>query len=188
MKIGFRFLIGLESIFTYHFQTQEGYNKDLQEDKYAIFSSFDSLTDALKLMTGMISTLTVNKDAIDKALTPEMLATDIAYFLVRKGYGFKILTSSATRNFYNELRVSFRRAHGLAGQVVAKSEELNVRLDALSASTFSEIDEAFGDGTEIQKLLQSYYDSVEQYSSSGGTSKQSVLQAIEKTKNLINKN
>ena len=68
-----------------HFQTQEGYNKDLQEDKYAIFSSFDSLTDALKLMTGMISTLTVNKDAIDKALTPEMLATDIAYFLVRKG-------------------------------------------------------------------------------------------------------
>ena len=68
-----------------HFQTQKGYNKDLQEDKYAIFSSFDSLTDALKLMTGMISTLTVNKDAIDKALTPEMLATDIAYFLVRKG-------------------------------------------------------------------------------------------------------
>ena len=68
-----------------HFWTLKGYNKDLQEDKYAIFSSFDSLTDALKLMTGMISTLTVNKEALDKALIPEMLATDIAYFLVRKG-------------------------------------------------------------------------------------------------------
>ena len=37
----------------------------------------------------MMSTLTVNKEAIDKALTPEMLATDIAYFLVRKGWGLK---------------------------------------------------------------------------------------------------
>ena len=186
LQIDSRFLIGWK----FHFQTQEGYNKDLQEDKYAIFSSFDSLTDALKLMTGMISTLTVNKDAIDKALTPEMLATDIAYFLVRKGWGFKndIISRIHTRSLNIEFRVSFRRAHGLAGQVVAKSEELNIRLDALSASTFSEIDDAFGDGTEIQKLLQSYYDSVEQYSSSGGTSKRSVLQAIEKTKNLINKN
>ena len=69
----------------YQFLTLKGYNKDLQEDKYAIFSSFDSLTDALKLMTGVISTLTVNKEALDKALIPEMLATDIAYFLVRKG-------------------------------------------------------------------------------------------------------
>ena len=141
-------------------------------------------------MTGMISTLTVNKDAIDKALTPEMLATDIAYFLVRKGWGFKIdiisRTNTSSRNI--EFRISFRRAHGLAGQVVAKSEDLKTRLEALSASTFSEIDDAFGDGTEIQKLLQSYYDSVEQYSSSGGTSKRSVLQAIEKTKDLINKN
>ena len=93
--------------------------------------------------------------------------------------------STSTSYCYNELRVSFRRAHGLAGQVVAKSEELNVRLDALSATTFSEIDEAFDDGTEIQKLLQSYNDSVEQYSSSGGTSKHSVLQAIEKI-TLIN--
>ena len=101
----------------------------------------------------------------------------------------KLLISSVITRCRNyELRVSFRRAHGLAGQVVAKSEELSIRLDALSASTFSEIDDAFGDGTEIQKLLQSYYDSVEQYSSSGGTSRQSVLQAIEKTKNLINKN
>ena len=69
----------------YQFWTLEGYNKDLQEDKYAIFSSFDSLTDALKLMTGMMSTLTVNKQALDNALIPEMLSTDIAYFLVRKG-------------------------------------------------------------------------------------------------------
>ena len=71
--------------------------------------------------------------------------------------------------------------------MVAKSEELNIRLDAMSASTFSEIDDAFGDGTEIQKLLQTYDDSVEQYTSSGGTSKRSVLQSIEITKNLINK-
>lgn len=61
------------------------YNKDLQEDKQAMFDSFDAVTAVVKITTGVIETLTVHGDRMLAALSTDLLATDLAYYLVRKG-------------------------------------------------------------------------------------------------------
>lgn len=53
------------------------YNKDLQADKVAVFSAYDNLKDSLALMKGVLQTFTVNKDKCERALTLDMLATDL---------------------------------------------------------------------------------------------------------------
>ncbi|KAJ3588944.1 hypothetical protein NHX12_009797 [Muraenolepis orangiensis] len=60
------------------------YNKDLQEDKEAMFDCFDSLHGALQVSTGVMSTLQIKRPVMEAALSPDMLATDLAYYLVRK--------------------------------------------------------------------------------------------------------
>eukprot|EP00122_Pirum_gemmata_P009603 Pgem_evm1s8863 len=89
------------------------YNKDLQEDKEAMFDVADTLRDIFQIATGVTSTLTINKEKMLGALSIEMLATDIAYYLVRKG-------------------VPFREAHGIAGQAVKLAEDKNVQISDLS--------------------------------------------------------
>ncbi|XP_028824920.1 argininosuccinate lyase-like isoform X1 [Denticeps clupeoides] len=61
------------------------YNKDLQEDKEAMFDTYDTVDAVLQVATGVVSTLQVNRIAMEAALSPDMLATDLAYYLVRKG-------------------------------------------------------------------------------------------------------
>ncbi|OXB69705.1 UNVERIFIED_CONTAM: hypothetical protein H355_012516, partial [Colinus virginianus] len=76
------------------------YNKDLQqspsmlsqEDKEAVFDVVDTLTAVLQVATGVISTLQINKENMEKALTPELLSTDLALYLVRKGV-FSVVNS-----------------------------------------------------------------------------------------------
>lgn len=60
------------------------YNKDLQEDKEALFDVVDTLNGALPIAAGILSTLTVDRDKTLRALSSDMLATDLAYYLVRK--------------------------------------------------------------------------------------------------------
>lgn len=85
------------------------YNKDLQGDKEAIFTTFDKLTSILEVTAGTVKTLKVNPEKCKSALSFEMLATDVAYYLVRKD-------------------VPFREAHHLAGQVVGVAEEKGVNI------------------------------------------------------------
>jgi argininosuccinate lyase len=61
------------------------YNKDLQEDKEPLFDAVDSITRCLQIATGVISTLEISPEKMRAALTPDMLATDLADYLVRKG-------------------------------------------------------------------------------------------------------
>lgn len=65
------------------------YNKDLQEDKVPLFDAVDTVKDCLAIATGVIATLKPNPDMLKKALCPEMLATDLADYLVRKGVPFR---------------------------------------------------------------------------------------------------
>uniref|UniRef100_T1J9P9 Fumarate lyase N-terminal domain-containing protein n=1 Tax=Strigamia maritima TaxID=126957 RepID=T1J9P9_STRMM len=65
------------------------YNKDLQEDKEAMFDAYDTLVDVLKIATGTLSTLQINRDKCYAALSTDMLATDVAYYLTRKGVRYK---------------------------------------------------------------------------------------------------
>jgi len=65
------------------------YNKDLQEDKVPLFDAVDTVKDCLAIATGVICTMKPNPKMLMKALCPEMLATDLADYLVRKGVPFR---------------------------------------------------------------------------------------------------
>lgn len=65
------------------------YNKDLQEDKIPLFQAVDTVKDCIAITTGVILTMKPNPEMLMKALCPEMLATDLADYLVRKGVPFR---------------------------------------------------------------------------------------------------
>ena len=51
------------------------YNKDLQEDKEALFDSFDTVNLVIRIATGVIDTLTLNESKLTNALSVDLLAT-----------------------------------------------------------------------------------------------------------------
>lgn len=61
------------------------YNKDLQEDKEPLFDAVDNVGACLRITEGVVGTLTVHAEKMKAALTADMLATDLADYLVRKG-------------------------------------------------------------------------------------------------------
>ncbi|KAB0795407.1 hypothetical protein PPYR_12246 [Photinus pyralis] len=140
------------------------YNKDMQGDKSEMFAAFQKLQSILKVATGVIKTLKLNEEKCQGGLSVEMLATDIAYYLVRKG-------------------LPFRKAHHIAGQVVAHAEKSNVPLQSLSYNELKSISEHFSN--DFSKIWN-YENSVEQYQAIGGTSKRSVLNQIEELKKWMN--
>jgi len=132
------------------------YNKDLQEDKILLFESVDTAKDCLSIVTGVIATLKPNSDMLRKSLCPEMLATDVADYLVRKD-------------------IPFREAHHISGSCVRLAEELHISIDMLTLEDLQNIDSRFDD--DIVKVWD-YESSVERKSSVGGTSKMCVHKQI----------
>lgn len=65
------------------------YNKDLQEDKEALFDTTSTVNDCLSIWLGVVTTLKPVQERLKLSLLPEMLATDIAEYLVRKGIPFR---------------------------------------------------------------------------------------------------
>uniref|UniRef100_A0A7S0UGQ8 Argininosuccinate lyase n=1 Tax=Pseudo-nitzschia delicatissima TaxID=44447 RepID=A0A7S0UGQ8_9STRA len=133
------------------------YNKDLQEDKLLLFGAMDTVKDCLAIATGVICTMKPNPEMLIKALSPEMLATDLADYLVRKG-------------------VPFRETHHISGACVRLAEEKKVSIDTLSLAELQAIDSRFE--ADVTKVWD-YEVSVERKSSLGGTAKSSVLKQIE---------
>src|SRR5512136_1932273 len=101
------------------------YDKDLQEDKPAVFEAADTLDRVLLVMQGVISTLTVRSERMRAAVDASMLATDLADYLVQRG-------------------VPFRAAHHAAGHAVKRSAELGVNLTELPIAEWQAIHPAFG--------------------------------------------
>jgi argininosuccinate lyase len=66
-----------------------GYNKDLQEDKEAVFDVEDNLAGALSTLVGVIDGLEIIPSETTKAASGLLLATDVADFLVAKGVPFR---------------------------------------------------------------------------------------------------
>ena len=64
------------------------YNKDLQESFEPMLQGVKTTADSIQIATGVLSTLTIFPDKMKAALTPDMLATDLADYLVRKGRSF----------------------------------------------------------------------------------------------------
>lgn len=103
-----------------------GYNKDLQEDKEPLFDTIDTLMRLLPVLSRVVDTLQFNPARMEAALDENMLATDLADYLVMKG-------------------IPFREAHHLAGQVVRRVETLGIALSALPLADLQQISSAFAE-------------------------------------------
>lgn len=133
------------------------YNKDLQEDKEPLFDAVDNVAAALQIATGVISTLTVHRAALRAGLTPEMLATDLAEYLVRKG-------------------VPFRDAHHVAGAAVRMAEVQATPLSQLTLEDLQTLHAAFE--TDVA-LVWDFEASVESRDVEGATSRRAVSAQID---------
>src|SRR3989337_1729111 len=66
------------------------YNRDMQEDKEALFDTVDTLNSCLEIMAGMLGGLRINKERMEQAAREGyILATDLADYLVKKGMPFR---------------------------------------------------------------------------------------------------
>ena len=142
------------------------YNKDMQEDKEAIFDAVDTTESCLRVFTRMLDTLSFNKE---KMLSGAGLgftnATDAADYLVKKG-------------------VPFREAHEIIGHMVLLCLEKKCAMHQLSIQELKNINPIFEDDFYDTVSLKTC---VEQRLTPGGPSKNAVLQQIAWAENFLEK-
>lgn len=151
-----RVLGGMTGLMTTLKGLPAAYNKDLQEDKEPLFDAVENLSGSLQIATGVISTLTPNAAAMRAALSSEMLATDLAEYLVRKG-------------------VPFRETHHISGAAVRMAEVQGVPLAELDVEELQKLHTAFDDDVAA---VWDFEESVERRDVAGGTSRRAVLAQI----------
>ena len=101
------------------------YNKDMQEDKPALFDAGDTLTDCLSIFIEVIATMEVKKDRMERAAASGyMNATDAADYLVKKG-------------------LAFRDCHEIIGKIVLYCINENKAIDEMSLAEFKDFSELF---------------------------------------------
>ena len=142
-----------------------GYNKDLQEDKEPVFDSYDTLMQILPVITAVIRTLKLNPEKMRAALDSDMLATDLADYLVHKG-------------------MPFREAHHVAGRAVRLAAENGVRLTDLTVEDLRGLSPLFGDDA---LAVFDFDASVARRNSVGGTAPDAVRMQIESAKMALGK-
>lgn len=103
-----------------------GYNKDLQEDKEAVFDAEDTLLGSLMSAATVVETLTLTPGRTDGAAGGFLLATDVADYLV--GHG-----------------MPFRQAHEVVAGMVRSLLERGRTFDRLSLAEWREFSDLFGD-------------------------------------------
>src|SRR5205823_4703300 len=90
------------------------YNKDMQEDKEAVFDTVDTLAASLEVTMTVLRNVRVHEESARRAATAGyMNATELADYLVRRG-------------------LPFREAHDVVGRAVVSAIERGVELDELS--------------------------------------------------------
>lgn len=133
------------------------YDKDLQEDKEPVFDAFDTLRLIIPIMAGLFRTLTLRPERMAQQLEPNLLATDLADYLVKQG-------------------VPFRQAHHLVGEVVQLAENRGVPLTALTVTDLQSVSEKFGaEATAVLNVTTS----LSSRSVPGGTAPQALQAQLE---------
>ena len=142
------------------------YNRDLQEDKEPVFDSIDQLTLVLPAFTGMIATLTFNRNRLE-VLAPAgfSLATDVAEWLVKK-------------------KVPFRDAHEITGKLVSWCEQHNLELHEVPDSDMAAISPMLT--PDVRDVL-SVGGSIKARQGAGGTALPRVLDQITALRKLAPK-
>lgn len=133
------------------------YNKDMQEDKEAIFDAVDNVKLCLKTFTPMLATMRVLKDNMRNAAARGFInATDCADYLVKKG-------------------MPFRDAYKITGTLVAECIEKGLTLETLPLEEYAKMTELF---TEDVYEAISLDTCVRERKSYGGPSPDAVTQQI----------
>lgn len=139
------------------------YNKDLQEDKEALFDAYDTMEVLLPVIAGIIETLQLNPVKMREALQEELLATDLADYLVRKG-------------------MPFRKAHHVVGEVVQYAAQNKVQMSKIALTVLQGIDSTFED--DVVDVFD--FDlAVTRKRTIGGTAPEAVRQQIEAARKSI---
>jgi argininosuccinate lyase len=139
------------------------YNSDLQEDKERLFDAVDTLAAALPVMAAVLAGLRLHPERMTAALSDDLLATDLADYLVRRG-------------------IPFRQSHHLVGEAVRRAEALQVSLRALPLAEYQAISPAFG--PDLYEVFD-FERSVEQRATVGGTARAAVLEQIRRARALL---
>ena len=140
------------------------YNKDMQEDKEAIFDAVDTVKMCLKVFAPMVETMTAKPENMKKAAQGGFInATDLADYLVKKG-------------------LPFRSAYKISGQIVAQCIREGLVLDTLPLSEYQKYSELFEEDLYGEISLETC---VAKRVSEGGTSLASVEAQIDYVKQML---
>jgi argininosuccinate lyase len=142
------------------------YNKDLQEDKESLFDAVDTMKLVIPVVTAIIQTLKINPDKMRAALVEELLATDLADYLVKKG-------------------LPFREAHHAVGRVVRLASEKQCKMSEIALTEMQVISALF---TNDVVDVFDFKLAVERKSAPGGTAPEAVKQQILIAKDMIGMN
>jgi argininosuccinate lyase len=142
------------------------YQRDLQEDKEALFSAHDQIAEMLAVAVGAVASTKFNAERLRAAASnPALLATEAADYLVHKG-------------------VPFRQAHDIVGKVLREAEKQNVSWTALPLETLKKISPAFeadfANSFSVDAALAAK-------KVPGGTAPESVADAIANLERRLNK-
>ncbi len=142
------------------------YNKDMQEDKEAIFDSVDTVIVCLEVFAPMIRTMKVKRDNMYRAAQGGFInATDLADYLTKRG-------------------MPFRSAYKIVGQIVAECIEKKCVLDTLPLAEYKKYTEMFESDLFSEISLETC---VSKRISAGGTSVESVEEQIAYVKKELSK-
>ncbi|MBE6843765.1 MAG: argininosuccinate lyase [Ruminococcus sp.] len=142
------------------------YNKDMQEDKEAIFDAIDNVKLCLKTFIPMIRTMRLNKENMRQAAARGFInATDCADYLVKKG-------------------MPFRDAYKITGQLVALCISRSLTLETLPLDEYKQYTDIFDEDVYTAINLETC---VNQRNSEGGPSPSAVKVQIEKTLEQLKK-
>lgn len=140
------------------------YNKDMQEDKEAVFDTVDTTSVCLRVTGIVLENLSVNEERTSAAASAGFLnATELADYLVKKG-------------------VPFRAAHDLVGKVVLFATDSGRELNQLTVDEFRKFSDAIGDDVFEALSIES---TLNAKSAIGGTSRARVAEALEKAKRSL---
>ena len=103
-----------------------GYNKDLQDDKRALFGAVDLIMLVLPAVAGTLGEISFDRTRMRAALSSTMMATDLADYLVLKGS-------------------TFRDAHEAVGSLIREAEGKGCELTDLPLESYSNANQLFGD-------------------------------------------
>jgi len=141
------------------------YNKDMQEDKEALFDGLDTVTLSLKTFCGMVKTMKIKKDNMRKGAGLGFTnATDVADYLVKKG-------------------MAFRNAHEIVGEIVLECIKRNKMIEELTLEELKGFSPIFEE--DVYHAID-LVTCVEERKVIGGPSTESVKMQITALENFIN--